>query len=82
MPSQALESERVRIRREPTLRPARPYQHRRGRQVATARSTVSTAYGLPREQEYGFIRADLRRLLLTAAVLAIMMVGLLLVLQP
>lgn len=64
-------------------RAARPYQHRRGRQVATVRSlTKANPFVLPREREYGFIRSDLRRLLLTAAVLAIMMVALLVVLEP
>lgn len=59
-----------------------PYQHRRGRQVATVRSAARNAFTLPREQEYAFIRADLRRLLITAAVLAVMMVALLVLLQP
>lgn len=59
-----------------------PYQHRRGRQVATVKSAARNAFVLPREQEYAFIRADLRRLLITAAVLAVMMVALLVVLEP
>lgn len=64
-------------------RAARPYQHRRGRQVATVRSPVSAStYVLPREREYAFIRSDLRRLLTTAAVLAVLMVALLVILEP
>jgi len=46
------------------------------------RSAPADAYVLPKEQEYGYIRSDLRRLLVTAAVLAIMMVALLIVLEP
>lgn len=63
-------------------RTARPYQHRRGRLVVATRSTASGAFMLPREQEYGFIRSDLRRLLITAAVLTAMMVALLVILEP
>jgi hypothetical protein len=47
-----------------------------------ARATASGAFMLPREQEYGFIRSDLRRLLITAAVLTVMMVALLVILEP
>lgn len=65
-----------------TARGSTPYLHRRGRHVATVRATAASAYGLPREREYGYIRSDLRRLILTAAVLAIMMVALLVMLEP
>lgn len=69
--------------RSTMTRAAKPYQHRRGRQVAIVRSSsAANTYVLPREEEYGFIRSDLRRLLLTAAVLAIMMVALLVILEP
>lgn len=69
-------------RRVAGSRTTTPYQHRRGRQVATVRATAKSAFALPREQEYAFIRADLRRLLITAAVLAVMMIALLVVLEP
>jgi uncharacterized membrane protein len=67
--------------RTPRARAARPYQHRGGRRpVATARAVAANASTLPRDVEYGYIRADLRRLLVTAGVLAVGMVALLLVL--
>lgn len=69
-------------RRVSRSRTTTPYQHRRGRQVATVRSATRNVFALPREQEYTFIRADLRRLLITAAVLAVMMIALLVVLEP
>lgn len=65
-----------------TARPARPYQHRRSRSGGTVRAVTTGGFTLPREAEYGFIRADLRRLLVTAALLAVMMVALLLLLEP
>ncbi len=77
-----LANEVTRVQRVATSRTVRPYQHRRGRPVAAARPTTTTTFVLPREQEYGFIRSDLRRLLITAAVLAVMMVALLIILEP
>lgn len=64
-------------------RSAKPYQPRRGRPIAMVRSaSAASAYVLPREREYDFIRSDLRRLLMTAAALAIVMVALLVILEP
>lgn len=73
---------RISSQRGTGRRAATPYQHGRRRQVVATRSTASNAFVLPREQEYRFIRSDLKRLLLTAAVLTIMMVTLLVILEP
>jgi hypothetical protein len=45
-----------------------------------ARAPVAAAV-LTREQEYGFIRSDLRRLLLTSAALTLVMILLLFVIE-
>lgn len=65
-----------------TVRGTKPYEHRRGRKIATVRPVAAAAQGLPREREYAYIRSDLRRLIVTAAVLAVAMVALLVVLEP
>lgn len=73
-------SSAVAPRRPATDRRMRPY-------VATNRARVRTTSDaphsttLPREMEYAFIRADMRRLLFTAGSLAIVMIVLLLVLE-
>ena len=57
-------------------RKTRPHQQRRN--VAVARTSVAT-YSISKEQEYVFIREDMRRLLYTAGILIVVMIGLLLV---
>jgi hypothetical protein len=51
---------------------------RRSRRVA---STAATAVVLPREVEYAYIRADLRRLILIAAGLLVLMLVILVVVE-
>lgn len=46
--------------------------------VARSRSAI---HALPREQEYAFIRSDLRRLLITAAIVTVLMLVMLVVLD-
>ncbi len=61
------------------VRGARPYQH--GVASTVARASVSTGGVITREQEYAFIREDLRRLLITAGILIVVMIGLLLLID-
>jgi len=63
----------------PDSRRVRPYQHRKG--APTARMAVASAPAISRNQEYAFIREDLRRLLVTAGILIVVMIGLLLVID-
>lgn len=73
-------SSAVAPRRPATGRRMRPYvATNRPRARATSDAPRSTT--LPREMEYAFIRADMRRLLFTAGSLAIVMIVLLLVLE-
>jgi hypothetical protein len=60
-------------------RKARPYQHRKS--VATARASTAATMSISREQEYTFIRQDLRRLLITAGALTAVMIALLFVID-
>ena len=53
----------------------------RGAVRRAARQPVAKAKTLTREQEYGFIRADLRRLLYTAGGVMVFMIALLLVIE-
>lgn len=55
----------------------RPYQHRKT--SPTARMSAATATPISKAQEYAFIREDLRRLLITAGILIVVMIVLLLV---
>jgi hypothetical protein len=57
-------------------RKTRPHQQRRN--AAVARTSVAT-YSISKEQEYVFIREDMRRLLYTAGILIVVMIGLLFV---
>lgn len=73
-------SSAVTPRRPATDRRLRPYvATNRARARTTSDAPHSTT--LPREMEYAFIRADMRRLLFTAGSLAIVMIVLLLVLE-
>lgn len=56
-------------------RNARPYQRRAT--SPTARLAGVPTYSISKEQEYAFIREDLRRLLVTAGVLIVVMIALL-----
>lgn len=67
-------------RRESSVRTARPYQAA-NRARATMSSDAHRPAMLPRATEYAFIRSDMRRLLLTAGTLAILMIVLLLLLD-
>lgn len=51
------------------------------RRVSRRAPSQQVNYVLPREVEYGYIRADLRRLILTAAVLMVLMLVLLFLLD-
>lgn len=55
----------------------RPYQHRKATATATARLAPAATVSMSKDQEYAFIREDLRRLLLTAGVLVVVMIVLL-----
>ncbi len=54
----------------------RPYQHRKA--SSTARLAPAATVSMSKDQEYAFIREDLRRLLITAGVLVAVMIALLL----
>jgi len=56
---------------------ARTRPYRSGRPAAVARSVTASTFGVSREQEYAFIREDLRRLLYTAGALILVMLVLL-----
>jgi hypothetical protein len=58
------------------VRKTRPYESRKG--APTARIAAPTTFALSRAQEYAFIREDLRRLLVTAGILVVVMIVLLL----
>lgn len=60
-------------------RSPRPYQH--GKQAPTARLATSTTSSISKAQEFAFIRNDLRRLLITAAILIVVMIGLLILID-
>jgi len=49
------------------------------RREARAARPRSAIHALPRDQEYAFIRSDLRRLLMTAGVVAVLMLAMLVV---
>jgi hypothetical protein len=51
------------------------------RREARAARPRSAIHALPREQEYAFIRSDLRRLLMTAGVVTLLMLAMLVVLD-
>ncbi len=59
------------------MRGGRPYQQ--GKASPTARMSSSPVVAISRDQEYAFIREDLRRLLITAGILIAVMIGLLLI---
>ncbi len=59
----------------PALRQGRPYQHRKS--SPTARTSGASTFTITKDQEYAFIREDLRRLLMTAGVLIVVMIALL-----
>ncbi len=59
----------------PALRQGRPYQHRKS--SPTARTSRASTFTITKDQEYAFIREDLRRLLMTAGVLIVVMIALL-----
>ncbi len=61
--------------RATSSRKTRPYQQRKT--SPTARISPAASITITKEQEYAFIREDLRRLLLTAGVLTVIMIGLL-----
>lgn len=61
----------------PVSRRTRPYKHRKG--TPTARMAVAPASAISKDQEYAFIREDLRRLLMTAGILIVVMIALLVV---
>ncbi len=52
-----------------------------GRRVNRRQTAQAVTYVLPRETEYGYIRSDLRRLILTAGGLLVLMFALLFVLD-
>ena len=56
-----------------------PRRQREVREPRPARRPA--AHGLPREREYAFIRSDLRRLLVTAAIVTVLMLTMLIVLD-
>ncbi len=58
-----------------SVRRTRPYQQRKD--APTARVTTATGPSISKAQEYVFIREDLRRLLLTAGILTVVMIALL-----
>lgn len=68
-------------RRSTTAQRTRPYQAR-NRSGSITNPDAQRATALPREVEYAFIRSDMRRLLLTAGTLAILMILLLVLLEP
>jgi hypothetical protein len=66
-------------RRASSSRRIRPYQQRKS--SPTARMSSAASITISKAQEYAFIREDLRRLLLTAGVLTVVMIGLLFVID-
>ncbi len=58
-----------------SVRRNRPYQQRKD--APTARVAAATGPSISKAQEYAFIREDLRRLLLTAGILIVVMIALL-----
>ncbi|MDQ3657439.1 MAG: hypothetical protein M3457_20480 [Chloroflexota bacterium] len=56
-------------------RKGRPYQHRKA--TPTARMLAARTFSISKAQEYAFIREDLRRLLITAGILIVVMIALL-----
>lgn len=64
---------------KPVARRVRPYQH--GKASPTARVSSSPVLAITRDQEYAFIREDLRRLLATAGILILVMIALLFVID-
>jgi len=56
-------------------RKGRPYQHRKV--SPTARMSAASTFSISKAQEYAFIREDLRRLLITAGILIVVMIALL-----
>src|SRR5680860_1558157 len=58
---------------------SRPYQH--GKNAPTARLTSSATMSISKAQEFAFIRNDLRRLLVTAGILVVIMIALLVVID-
>jgi len=56
-------------------RKGRPYQHRKA--SPTARMSAASTFSISKAQEYAFIREDLRRLLITAGILIVVMIALL-----
>ena len=68
-----------RASRRVAARTPRPYRH--GKQSPTARISSSTTSSISKAQEFAFIRNDLRRLLVTAGILILVMIGLLLVID-
>ena len=60
-------------------RRVRPYQQRKN--APTARVTTAASISITKAQEYAFIREDLRRLLLTAGALTVVMIGLLFIID-
>ena len=59
----------------PASRQGRPYQHRKS--SPAARVAAASMFSISKDQEYMFIREDLRRLLITAGILIVVMIGLL-----
>lgn len=68
-----------RLSRRGAARTSRPYRH--GKQAPTARIASSTTSSIGKAQEFAFIRSDLRRLLVTAGILIVVMIGLLIVID-
>ena len=60
-------------------RSSRPYRH--GKQAPTARIASSTTSSISKAQEFTFIRNDLRRLLVTAGILIVVMIALLIMID-
>lgn len=65
--------------RRSSSRTSRPYQH--GKQAPTARMASSTTSSISREQEFAFIRNDLRRMFVTAGILVVVMIVLLILID-
>jgi len=68
------------VRRSTSVRSSRPYDGG-NRARATVRLDTHRPSVLPRATEYAFIRSDMRRLLVTAGSLAIVMIVLLFLLD-